>query len=431
MQLPGLVSGFEPRPTVAIALSGGVDSMALVFLTRSWLEAIGGRMIALTVDHKFRPESSAEAAQIGKWMQALGIEHHTLTIQTPIEGNLQSQARKRRYQLLEDWCHAHGVLHLFTAHHADDVEETLAMRMWRGSGIEGLSAIPQIRYSANLRIVRPLLGMRKRALIEYLMAYNIPWIEDASNASDDYDRNIIRRKLAEYPLPAGQAEAFARQMAIARHHIDRSVSALLALSVECFADGTAIVDMRPWTGQSAHVILSALSRLSMFLTSAEEPPRYREVDQLWQQIKQPVSTAATLSGLLWERSLKKDQAHLWQLCREPARLQPMVWDTKKPVWWDRRFLMESSQPIGADLTLKPLGDTGLQRLKELRVPFPTHLTHAGKIGFLSIWQLDLLVGVPHINYWNMEAASQLSQRLRIRFVPVVPLAGSASRYPNV
>jgi tRNA(Ile)-lysidine synthase len=112
---------FEPRPRIAVAVSGGADSMTLALLAARWARKAGGTAVALTVDHGLRPESGAEARQVARWMRARKIAHRTLrwTGAKP-DSNIAAAAREARYGLLADWCRRNVVLHLLLAHHLDD-----------------------------------------------------------------------------------------------------------------------------------------------------------------------------------------------------------------------------------------------------------------------------------------------------------------------
>ncbi len=112
---------FEDRPHIAIAVSGGADSMCLALLAGPWAERRGGRAVALTVDHGLRPEAREEALQVGSWMKGQGFEHQVLkwTGPKPTSG-VQAHARRGRYQLLSSWCRQKGFLHLMLGHTQDD-----------------------------------------------------------------------------------------------------------------------------------------------------------------------------------------------------------------------------------------------------------------------------------------------------------------------
>ncbi|MBP6435645.1 MAG: tRNA lysidine(34) synthetase TilS, partial [Sphingorhabdus sp.] len=124
------------------------------------------------------------------------IPHTTLRPDAPITGNLQSAARDARYRLLNDWADAHGLRWIATAHHADDQLETLLMRIARGSGIAGLSAIRE----SNGRVIRPLLGFTKAELVAVCDAHHVVPCEDPSNANPDFDRVQIREWLKSAPV---------------------------------------------------------------------------------------------------------------------------------------------------------------------------------------------------------------------------------------
>ncbi|MGH7088971.1 MAG: ATP-binding protein, partial [Stellaceae bacterium] len=106
---------FERRPHLAIAVSGGADSLALALLARRWAADAGGSITALTVDHRLRPESGAEAAGVAARLARGGIAHRILVREgMPPAANIEAAARAWRYRLLESWCGANGVLHLLT-----------------------------------------------------------------------------------------------------------------------------------------------------------------------------------------------------------------------------------------------------------------------------------------------------------------------------
>lgn len=109
--------------------------------------------------------------------------------------NFHDAARKARYQLMTDWCHNNNYSSLLTAHHANDQLETFLMRVKRGAGIEGLSAIKAINIINGIKIIRPLLFITKKEIIQYLSRNNIVWIEDRANYNEIYERSQIRKMM--------------------------------------------------------------------------------------------------------------------------------------------------------------------------------------------------------------------------------------------
>ncbi len=174
---------------LGLAVSGGPDSLALLLLSA---HAFPGRIAAATVDHMLRPEARTEAQFVANLCAERHIPHRILTPTIPIRGSVQLEARKVRYNLLHSWMAQQNIKWLATAHHADDQLETLIMRVLRGSGIDGMSAIRAKRGE----IIRPLLGFSKQQLIAYIASQNITAIDDPSNRDQSFDRVRVRHALS-------------------------------------------------------------------------------------------------------------------------------------------------------------------------------------------------------------------------------------------
>jgi len=177
---------------LGLAVSGGPDSLALLLLAG---RVRPDNLRAATVDHQLRPEAAAEAAAVAAICARLGVPHDILTVR--VEGSVQAAAREARYAALGDWCVAHGLTHLATAHHADDQAETLLMRLARGAGLSGLAGIRATRpLCPDVTLVRPLLGARKVELEAIVAAAGLQPALDPSNADPRYDRTAARGLLA-------------------------------------------------------------------------------------------------------------------------------------------------------------------------------------------------------------------------------------------
>ena len=145
----------DKHKKVAVAVSGGADSMALALLLN---EQTNSKLIAITVDHGLREESAREAKQVKKWLEKYDIEHHILKWEGDKKNsNIQFEARTARYQLMCDFCKKNDIQLLLVAHNLQDNAETLLMRIMRGSGVDGLSAIADATKINNIEVLRPLL----------------------------------------------------------------------------------------------------------------------------------------------------------------------------------------------------------------------------------------------------------------------------------
>jgi len=180
---------------VALAVSGGPDSMALLTLAAV---AMPGRILVATVDHGFRPGSADEAATVARHCKTIGAPHATLTPDAPIAGSsIQARARDMRYGLLARWAIAEGAACLATAHHADDQAETFLMRAARGSGLSGLAGIRRRVEIAGVIVVRPLLGWRRAELRAVARRAGAPFVDDPANADPRHDRTRFRALLEQ------------------------------------------------------------------------------------------------------------------------------------------------------------------------------------------------------------------------------------------
>ena len=197
---------------VALAVSGGPDSMALLLLAAAGRP---GQVVVATVDHRLRPEGADEAAMVARECAALGVPHATLTPETPIAGaSLQARARDARYALLARWARAQGATALATAHHADDQAETFLMRAARGSGVSGLAGIRAQVEIEGMRVVRPLLDWRRAELRAIVRRAGVAFVDDPANQDPRHDRTRFRQLLDLHEwLGVPQLAASAQQLA--------------------------------------------------------------------------------------------------------------------------------------------------------------------------------------------------------------------------
>lgn len=203
-QLKTLVGADWQDRDYGVAVSGGPDSMALLWLMVSLLP---GQVRAATVDHGLRQGSAEEARMVAGFCARDHIPHDILTPLAPIRGSLQAAARVERYRLLDAWRSQQGLDHIVTAHHADDQLETVIMRLNRSSGVGGLAAIR----ARNGSVLRPLLGWRRNDLVALALDADLPFVDDPSNADVRFDRARLRKELASQRFLDAEAAARSAQ----------------------------------------------------------------------------------------------------------------------------------------------------------------------------------------------------------------------------
>ncbi|HCP00568.1 MAG TPA: tRNA lysidine(34) synthetase TilS [Rhodospirillaceae bacterium] len=334
---------FENRPRLAVAVSGGRDSMALTLLTAGWAQALGGEMVAVSVDHGLREGSPWEAAQVSKWLASHGIMHHTLTwTGTPGPGVLgmgasEATAREVRYTLLEEFCRERGILHLLIGHHRDDQAETQAMRRARGSGVIGSAGMPAVRELGHVRILRPLLSFARKRTTATLVARDQPWIDDPSNVDPRFTR--ARMRLDHSGTPDIDISA-----ATARQGFERELAALAARAVMLHPAGFALLDPGFLLGVKSGLAKQLISNLVTCVGGAVYPPRGASLTRLCSLVMDGlVGRGLTLGGCV----IRSGPVGRILFARELAGIAPpkaitVTEGNASSVLWDGRFRVSVS-----------------------------------------------------------------------------------------
>ena len=203
-----LFVGLADAPALVLAVSGGPDSMALLWLAARWrrARAKGPSLIAVTVDHGLRPEAAREARLVKQVARSLELPHRTLHWRgdKPATG-LPQAARSERYRLLAKAAKAAGASHVLTAHTRDDQAETLLMRLLRGSGISGLAAMATVSEREGLLLARPLLDVPKARLIATLKAAKLEFADDPTTRDTAFTRPRLRTLMPALAAEGGDA----------------------------------------------------------------------------------------------------------------------------------------------------------------------------------------------------------------------------------
>lgn len=208
-----LFADWKAAPALLLAVSGGPDSIALMWLAARWRSALarGPRLLVVTVDHGLRKEAAAEAREVKRLARALDLEHRTLrwTGPKPTTG-LPAAARVARYRLLAKAARQSGATHILTAHTRDDQAETLLMRLLRGSGIHGLAAMTRETERDGVRLARPFLDVSKSQLIATLHKAKLDFADDPTNRDVSFTRPRLRALMPALAAEGGDARNLAR-----------------------------------------------------------------------------------------------------------------------------------------------------------------------------------------------------------------------------
>lgn len=410
---------------MAVAVSGGPDSLALALLAHAWAQHNAGHVVALTVDHGLRAAAAAEACQVRRWLAEQGISHHILKWRGPKPAHgVQAAAREARYRLFAEWCHRHSMLNLLLAHHCDDQAETVLFRLTRGSGLDGLAGMAAIAERSGIRLLRPLLGVPKARLRATLVAAAQDWIEDPSNLDPAFARTRVReslRTLAATGVAAGDLAAAARDIASQRVALEEATGGLLARAVTLHPAGFCLLDPGVLVAAPEALARRALMRVLMCVGGSAYPPRLDRLERLHRVVRQgELGGGRTLLGC-------RVLPHRGQLlcCREAAAADEVAaLDPAAEVIWDGRFAVRlrpqarTGTRTEARLTVRRLGRAGWQemlaRQPGLRAP---SLPPPVRSTLPALWRGRTLIGVPHAGFWVNPR-----ERVEFRFNPAQSLA---------
>lgn len=404
---------FARLPSIALAVSGGADSTALMHLAVSWR---AGRIAAgapaptismVTVDHRLRDDSTDEAGRVAAAARALGLDHVTLTWGGPKPASgIQAAARAKRYGLLQSHLESIGVAAVATAHTADDQAETLLMRLARGSGIDGLAAMrPCAELGNGHWLLRPLLDVEKVDLIAHLLNTGVAWIDDPSN-----ERLVFERVRVREALTAAAARGFAMK--------GKALS-LSARRARRAADALTSMTERIWSEAGDAAVFSAFGHASLdwaWLLSYPEEIRFRLLAALVDRIGGQADAVslgqleASCAGGEWVRPagltlhgtewVPEGGARL-AILREPGRLplEALAADCvpDRETVWDRRFAMSCMGGGHAGTLVRPLGADGLAALQAVGFDRPRV---AARVLWTvpALWADARLVSVPCLGF---------------------------------
>jgi tRNA(Ile)-lysidine synthase len=364
----GLTPNGQPdHPALGVAVSGGGDSIALLVLAARWAQERGHAIFAATVDHRLRDESAAEAAGVAGLCARLGVPHQTLHTGNLRQagGNLTAAGREARFALLGEWAQGLGLSAVLLGHTMDDQAETVLMRLARGSGAEGLSAMQAVLRRSGMVWLRPLLGIRREALREDLRADGITWVEDPTNEDTGYDRVKARQAFAALAPLGIDAEGLARtawHLQRQRRVLERAMDDLSHRARTCGALGEIRLDVAAMASDEPDTALRLLADSLIRVSGAVYRPRFRALSEVLEGVVLGPGAGATLSGCLIRAC---SGAAL--ICREPracapSKLLPQSFGAGETTW-DRRWRISASGEWPASAQLGALGEPGLAVLR--------------------------------------------------------------------
>jgi tRNA(Ile)-lysidine synthase len=380
---------FSAEERVVVAVSGGSDSLGMCLALG---EVMGvHRILAVTINHNLRVDSESEAEKVGAWLKQMEISHEILKWQNPIKvGNLMQNAREARYQLLIDYCKKHNVNKLFVGHNLDDNIETFLMRLERGSGIDGLAGMEEVKVIEDIFICRPLLALTRREIREYLDLRKQVWIDDPTNENTDYLRVKVRSIFKD-------DASFYQRLSLAISNIHRSKSFISQYVEDRYKNltnnnfpGIIICDLSQFLCEHEEIRMRILNRVIMELTGSQNKQRLTSIIALDKKLNSTTFKATNIQNLGIISS--KNKIYFYRLKKEEKR-------EKLPsngiVSFDGYKIEVKDLPAGLEI-----GYSSAQtfaQYKKLKRKLPLLFPHSIMLNIPMVFDLEKIVFIPHIS----------------------------------
>jgi len=370
-KIDNFLDGLSYHPdTLGVAVSGGSDSLSLLYLINSWSNKKNLKIVILTVDHNLRNGSADEALYVGELCNKLGLIHKTLFWDhEDIEGNLSASAREARYRLMQNSIPSDAIL--ITGHTLDDQAETFLMRLRRGSGVDGLASMAEQSYLSfgndGITIFRPLLDFERQTLRKVLKFYKVDWIEDPTNNDQSFERVRVRDLLARFVEIGIDKNTIGRTALL----MQSAKTALNHFASDCYEkfgscdNGDIIFDFSEFSKQPLDVKRRLISAAQKWISNQKYRPRLSQVDALINSIDEKV----TFSG---SGTICYFHNNSIRITREANACVCEI-EASNDVIFDRRWKLIALENC-KDLTIKCLGEDGYTFLEpgiRKKIPYKT------------------------------------------------------------
>ena len=372
-----LFSPLKNLPALAVAVSGGADSLALLYLYSNWKKenAPSQDSLVLTVDHKLRKQSRAEARGVAEICNRIGLPHKILVWnEEHPKSNIQAVAREKRYELMESEMTKIGIKHLLLAHHKNDQAETFLNRLARGSGVYGLAAMSKQVNFGNLVLLRPLLDVTKDQLIATLETADWSWFEDQTNKDLKYLRTKIRNLipvLEDVGITVERLAGTAQRMQRVVSALNYSIDVLAKIAIERHPAGPTKLDVKSILDAPEEISMRLLANLVCVVGGNKYVPRFEKIENLYMSItgkNNQKFKILTVGGTQFEIS-KRDNKIVWLFREYGSGIEQQKINPGESYFWDNRFQIAISDNSPGAVNVCALRD--FKDSDKLIINFPT------------------------------------------------------------
>ncbi len=296
---------FRIHDAFIVGVSGGPDSLALAYLTKIYSIKYSLKCKYFIVDHKLRSESTNEAKIVKKLLNEFDIKAEILTWhgKKPSK-NIQSLARKKRYDLLISKCKEFKISNLVVGHHLDDLFENFFIRMIRGSGLRGLVSLEKKIKLNTINLIRPLLGLEKKDL-EFVSKHVFDFfVKDPSNQDTKYQRIRVRNIIDEFKkngLDKDKLFLTLKNLKKSNQALKYYVDQNLALNCFLHKNEKALIINQNFFTHPYEVVFRSFSDSVKLIGDKYYSARGKKIDYILSKIKKNTLKKETLAGCVIKR----------------------------------------------------------------------------------------------------------------------------------
>ena len=384
----------------AVSVSGGVDSNTLLFLLYSWSKKFDKKLTVLYFDHNLRKDSKKDFLVVKKICSKFELKCVLLQWNKKPASAILEKARIARYQAISRYCSSNNIYSLFTGHHADDIAETVAMRILSQSNIDGLCPIIKQRSLFGIKLIRPMLNFRKSEIYEYAKEKKINFIEDPSNKNTKTLRARVRyflnsdNQLTENLIKS--SSLFCKLKNITENYIKNTFHQYYNF----YDTGYIEIEKKILSNFPKYMLYKFLKICLTRIGNKPYPPKSKTLEKLVNLLYSDKKTNFTLSGCII--STKRKNIYIM---REYNNVEKNVLEISKDTEmdWDNRFNIRNlskSNKIGVFPLGEIISSEKFKKLSNYNKKSFNNLPYMVKICLPVIKSLEGSVLIPHLNIYN-------------------------------
>lgn len=386
---------------VALAISGGSDSIALLYLFSGWAKLHKIKTTIFSVNHFLRPEASEDIEFVKKQAQILGHNFYALDWihDSKNKSALQERARDARYELMTNKCQRLGISTLITAHHKDDMLENYVMRLRKKSGIFGLS-YSYTNFINDIEILRPLLIFHKNELVNYLRSKKIQWREDSSNQIDLYERNRVRMQISDLAIDKkNQLFQDMHECNIQAQTLNKQLLNVIAEFIHISKYGFALINIKKINQHIDDIRIQVLNYVLTIISGKKYVPRFRSISKILSLLNTNSLINHSLHGCIIKTYNDK-----LLVFREKKQIDNNLLKKNNGLLWDNRFLFKI-ETINTEYKIETLNINELKKLTK-EFAFKDLIKVVGNnhkeilLTMPVVKNIEKIIAIPNIYYYD-------------------------------